>query len=158
MILDFQESPLETGVPRQLNIESVRGKADVLIGVRRSGKSTVLFQIMQRMVDEGIPRQNILYLNFFDDRLHGLKRDSLGQIIEAYFSIYPEKKSHEMVYCPGDLGDEGKGGELGNRAAHDGLDNRYRHSTRSERRQYTEPCRTGQRIQGQTGRHDALVR
>lgn len=99
MILDFQESPLETGVPRQLNIESVRGKADVLIGVRRSGKSTVLFQIMQRMVDEGIPRQNILYLNFFDDRLHGLKRDSLGQIIEAYFSIYPEKKSHEMVYC-----------------------------------------------------------
>ncbi len=99
IILDFQEARLETGVPRRLHIEPVRGKAAVCIGVRRSGKSTYLFQIIQRLKDSGVPRENILYLNFFDDRLHNLKQDNLGLITEAYYSLYPEKKNTETVYC-----------------------------------------------------------
>jgi predicted AAA+ superfamily ATPase len=78
IILDFQETRLETGVPRRLRIEAVRGKAVVCIGVRRSGKSTCMFQIMERLLSSGIPRENILYLNFFDDRLHNLRQDNLG--------------------------------------------------------------------------------
>ncbi|MCX5753425.1 MAG: ATP-binding protein [Candidatus Krumholzibacteria bacterium] len=99
IILDFQEVRLETGVPRRLRIETVRGKAAVCIGVRRSGKSTYLFQIIQRLKDSGVPRENILYLNFFDDRLHNLRQDNLGMITEAYYSLYPEKKNVETVYC-----------------------------------------------------------
>ena len=99
IILDFQEIRLETGVPRRLRIETVRGKAAVCIGVRRAGKSTYLFQVIQRLLDSGVPRQNILYLNFFDDRLHSLRQDNLGLIAEAYYSIYPEKKNSETVYC-----------------------------------------------------------
>lgn len=99
IILDFQQTPLETGVPRRLRIETIRGKAAVCIGVRRSGKSTFLFQVMLRLQDGGVPRQNILYLNFFDDRLHNLRQANLGLIAEAYYSIYPEKKNTETVYC-----------------------------------------------------------
>ncbi|OGR01322.1 MAG: AAA family ATPase [Deltaproteobacteria bacterium RIFOXYD12_FULL_50_9] len=99
IILDFQETRLKTGVPRRLLIETIQGKATVCIGVRRSGKSTYLFQIIQRLLDSGIPQQNILYLNFFDDRLHNLRQDNLGLIVEAYYSIYPEKKNAETVYC-----------------------------------------------------------
>ena len=78
IILDHQESVLPTGVPRRTDITPVAGKAAVCIGVRRSGKSTCLFQIMQRLVDSGISRQNILYLNFFDDRLHPLHTERIG--------------------------------------------------------------------------------
>lgn len=99
IILDFQETPLETGVPRRLRIESVRGKAAVCVGVRRSGKSTYLFQVIQRLLDSGIRRQNILYLNFFDDRLHNLRQDNLSLVAEAYYSTYPEKKNTETVHC-----------------------------------------------------------
>lgn len=99
IILDFQEAQLETGVPRRLHIERVHGKATVCIGVRRSGKSTYLFQVIQRLLEDGVPRQNILYLNFFDDRLHNLRKDNLGLIVEAYYSIYPQKKNTETVYC-----------------------------------------------------------
>lgn len=99
IILDFQEIDLATGVPRRVDVVPVSGKATVCIGVRRSGKSTFMFQLMQRLRDAGVPRQNILYLNFFDDRLHSLQHDSLGAILEAYFSIYPEKKNTEKVYC-----------------------------------------------------------
>ena len=99
IILDFQEMRLETGIPRRLRIDTVRGKAAVCIGVRRGGKSTYMFQVIQRLLDSGIPRQNILYLNFFDDRLHNLRQDNLGLIAEAFYSIYPEKKNTETVYC-----------------------------------------------------------
>jgi predicted AAA+ superfamily ATPase len=99
IILDFQETRLETGVPRRLHIETVHGKAAVCIGVRRSGKSTYMFQVIERLLSSGVSRQNILYLNFFDDRLHNLRADNLGLIAEAYYSIYPEKKNTETVYC-----------------------------------------------------------
>jgi uncharacterized protein len=99
IILDFQEIVLPTGVPRRVDISPVSGKTTVCIGVRRSGKSTFMFQLMQRLQDSGVSRQNILYLNFFDDRLHSLQHDSLGVILEAYFSLYPEKKNTEKVYC-----------------------------------------------------------
>jgi len=99
MILDFQEAPLETGVPRRMALQTIPRKASVCIGVRRSGKSTFMFQIMQRLLDNQVPRQNILYLNFFDDRLHGLQQAGIGLVTEAYYSLYPEKKGTETVYC-----------------------------------------------------------
>ena len=99
MILDFQETPLETGVPRRMALQPVPRKASVCIGVRRCGKSTFMFQIMQRLLDSKVPRQNILYVNFFDDRLHGLQQAGIGLVTEAYYSLYPEKKNAEMVYC-----------------------------------------------------------
>ncbi|MFA5787513.1 MAG: ATP-binding protein [Actinomycetota bacterium] len=99
ILLDFQEASLETGVPRRLRIETVPGKAAVCIGVRRSGKSTYMFQAIERLLSSGVPRENILCLNFFDDRLHNLRQDSLGLITEAYFSLYPEKKNTETVHC-----------------------------------------------------------
>ena len=99
IILDLQEIDLPTGVPRRVAVSPVPGKATVCIGVRRSGKSTFMFQLMKKLQDSGVARQNILYLNFFDDRLHSLQHDNLGVILEAYFSLYPEKKSAEKIYC-----------------------------------------------------------
>ncbi len=99
IILDFQESRPETGVPRRVRFETLRGKAAVCIGVRRSGKSTFMFQLMKRLTDSGVSRQNILHINFFDDRLRDLRSGGLGRIMDAYYSIYPEKKNSETVYC-----------------------------------------------------------
>lgn len=46
-----------------------------------------------------MPRENILCLNFFDDRLHRLQQSDPGLTIDACFSLYPEKKGTETVYC-----------------------------------------------------------
>lgn len=99
IILDFQEARLDAGSPRHLRIEAVPGKAAICIGVRRSGKSTYMFHLIQRLLESGVSRRNILYVNFFDDRLHSLRRDNLGLIADAYYSLYPEKKNTETVYC-----------------------------------------------------------
>lgn len=99
IILDLQEVEFKTGTPRRVTITPVPGKATVCIGVRRCGKSTCMFQHMRKLLDSGVPRQNVLYLNFFDDRLRALRHDNLGVILEAYFSLYPEKKNTEKIYC-----------------------------------------------------------
>ncbi|HSL60467.1 MAG TPA: ATP-binding protein [Desulfotignum sp.] len=79
-------------------MKPVQGKALVCMGVRRCGKTTCLFQIMEHLIDAGVSRENLLYLNFFDDRLHSLRHDTLGVITEAYFSVYPEKKNVEKIH------------------------------------------------------------
>jgi uncharacterized protein len=99
ILLNFQETELPASVPRRLHIPLVSGKAGVCTGVRRSGKSTLMFQLMQNLQASGVSRQNILYLNFFDDRLHALQHEGLGVILEAYFSMYPGKKDAETIYC-----------------------------------------------------------
>lgn len=99
IILDFQETSLPAGVHRRIAISALPGKAAICIGVRRCGKSTLMFQVMDKLVADGVDPKNILYLNFFDDRLHGLQHTGLGVILEAFFSLYPEKKSAEKVYC-----------------------------------------------------------
>lgn len=99
LLLDFLEMPLKTGIPRRVDIQTIPNKATVCMGVRRCGKSTFMFQIIEHLIQKGVPRENILYLNFFDDRLHDLQHEKLGIILEAYYSLYPEKKNNEKVYC-----------------------------------------------------------
>lgn len=99
IILDFQNESLEIGIKRHLKYELVQGKALVCIGVRRCGKSTLLYQIIDDLKRNGVTNDNILYVNFFDDRLMDVKRSNLSSITEAYYSIYPEKKGTETVYC-----------------------------------------------------------
>ncbi len=99
IILNFQELTWDSGVPRRIDFAVIPGKATVCMGVRRSGKSTFMLQLMQHLLAAGVPRQNILHLNFFDDRLHQLQYQGLAIILEAYFLLYPEKKNKETIYC-----------------------------------------------------------
>ena len=98
MIADFQAAPPEAGVERSLRLQTVPRKAAVCIGVRRSGKTTLLFQHIQKLLEKGVPMENIVYLNFFDDRLRSFNRGSPGLVSEAYFSMFPEKKGVEKVW------------------------------------------------------------
>lgn len=98
IILDYQEAELFTGLPRQLDVQPVSGKATICIGVRRSGKSTYMNQLISKLLESGVKRENILNLNFFDDRLHELQHESLSVVIDAYYGLYPEKKGAELVY------------------------------------------------------------
>jgi predicted AAA+ superfamily ATPase len=99
LILDFQNEALNTGIRRHFKYEPIKGKAFVCIGVRRCGKTTLLYQIIEDLRRKGVKNENILYINFFDDRLTDVKRGNLSLISEAFYSIFPEKKDAERVYC-----------------------------------------------------------
>ena len=54
---------------------------------------------MKKPWDFDVSRQNIPYPDFFDDRPHRPRHGSLGVILEACFSLCPEKKDAEKGYC-----------------------------------------------------------
>lgn len=65
----------------------------VLVGLRRAGKSYLLYQDVQAHIAQGdTTTENILYINFEDERLTTLRAEQLGIILDAYYELYPEKR------------------------------------------------------------------
>lgn len=63
----------------------------VLVGLRRSGKSYLLYQQIQQLVGKGHSPEEILYFNFEDDRLAGMTMQDLDALKTAYEEIFPHK-------------------------------------------------------------------
>jgi predicted AAA+ superfamily ATPase len=64
--------------------------AQIVIGVRRSGKSTLCHKVL---------RQNNIdyaYINFDDERLYGLKSEELNSVLEGLYMVYGEFK---YLFC-----------------------------------------------------------
>lgn len=65
----------------------------VLVGLRRAGKSYLLYQDIQTLIaQKQATTADILYINFEDERLSGIKAEELGIILDSYAELYPEKK------------------------------------------------------------------
>ncbi len=99
VLLEAQSEDFFTGVPRHLPYRMVAGKVFICIGVRRCGKSTLLHQIISKLKQQGMPSENMLYVNFFDDRLEEIRRGNFDLLTEAYYGLYPEKKGQRGVHC-----------------------------------------------------------
>ena len=67
--------------------------------MRRSGKSTYLYQVIQQLIKSGVSKQNILYLNFFDDRLHRSCNGDVGSIgSSCQFEEIEHPDPGEVIY------------------------------------------------------------
>ena len=66
------ESPYPI-VKRDQEILPVPRKATVVIGIRRCGKSTWMRERIARLLDEGVGRENICFIDFSADRLAFLR-------------------------------------------------------------------------------------
>ena len=76
-------------VPRNIALEPVGNY--VFVGVRQAGKSYTLYQQMQRKLGEGVPVENMVYINFDDERLRGMSADQLDLILQANYSVRESK-------------------------------------------------------------------
>ena len=63
----------------------------VLIGIRRAGKSFLIYQRIQQLLTEGVGWDSMLYINFEDERLDGLQVSELNLIIEAHLEMYGKR-------------------------------------------------------------------
>ena len=64
----------------------------VFIGVRRAGKSFVMFEKMQQMLLDGKSWNEMLYLNFEDERLSGFDADDFNKILECHIEMGGNEK------------------------------------------------------------------
>ena len=96
LIDDFHERALPELVTRNKEYFEVKGKADVVIGMRRSGKTWFCYQKIKELIASGIKKEEILYLKFEDDRLFEFNVNNFQEILDVYFGKYPE---HRKVRC-----------------------------------------------------------
>ncbi len=97
---NFWNKEIETGVERKEYLEKMERyyKMDLvisLVGIRRSGKSTLMLQFAKKLIGEkGISKKNILYVNFEDSRFLGeYSLDLLNNIYEIYLeNLTPDKE------------------------------------------------------------------
>lgn len=94
LIDDFHERKRPVLFTRQTKMVQVPGKANVVIGMRRTGKTFFCYQKMQELLADGISITQMLYLNFEDDRLIGFTVQDFQAILDVYYGKYPEL--HDM--------------------------------------------------------------
>jgi predicted AAA+ superfamily ATPase len=92
LIAEFQERDLPRVTPRALSLPGLPGKADVIVGMRRSGKTFFLYQQIAERLAAGIDRGRLLYLNFEDERLLPLAAADLSRIPEAFYRRFPASR------------------------------------------------------------------
>jgi len=98
LIVDFHERKLPSMTERTAVIPWLSGKVDAIVGMRRTGKTWFLYQVMKGLVKDGRPRETILYLNFEDERLLPMTTEDLGSIPETYFRLFPALKETECAF------------------------------------------------------------
>ena len=59
----------------------------IFVGVRRAGKSFLLYEKIQQMLSEGHTWDEILYLNFEDERLGSLDVNDMDSILECHMEM-----------------------------------------------------------------------
>lgn len=77
-------------IDRDVKLPINRGKIITIPGVRRCGKSTMMEIAINELVSNGVPRQNILWMGFDDERLVNMSSDELDEVIVSYMEMYPE--------------------------------------------------------------------
>ena len=64
----------------------------VFIGLRRAGKSYLMFQHIQHLIQSKQARkEDILYINFEDERVSSIKSENLGVLLDAYSEMFDGK-------------------------------------------------------------------
>jgi len=96
-VVEGTTRPLPAFTRREVRIPSVPNKAFAVIGMRRAGKTTFLWQVAHDYLQRGAPREHVLYFNFEDERLLDMKAGDLQHLVESYYRLYPHTRDSARV-------------------------------------------------------------
>jgi len=97
ILSNFQTGSLKKTHKRQVELPINTGIIVTVIGVRRSGKTFLLYQTIKNILEKNVPKQQILYINFEDERLN-LKVSDLDLILQAYMELFPQNNLEECYF------------------------------------------------------------
>ncbi len=88
-IIDAQAQALPVLTRRDCWLPQVKGKATAVIGMRRTGKTSLLWQILADRHAGGVPREGLLYFSFEDERLTDMTVHDLDLVVETFYQLNP---------------------------------------------------------------------
>ena len=90
VILDYREVIMNSELYRRA-VQTEDRMNMVLMGIRRGGKSSVMFLHIQSLIEKGISWEQIAYINFEDERLLEMKLSDLDSILQVQNEISDQK-------------------------------------------------------------------
>lgn len=96
-IIDSLASSPPSLTPRDVRVPAIPNKAVAVIGMRRSGKTTFLWQLLGDRLGRGEEREGLLYFSFEDERLAGVTVGDLDLLVEEYFRLNPSWRDQRRV-------------------------------------------------------------
>ena len=88
--LHQEELPLMLN-ERETKLPVDGGRIVTVTGIRRCGKSSLLGLVMNRLIENGVSRQQILYIGFDDERFLSISVENLDEILQAYREMFPNQ-------------------------------------------------------------------
>jgi len=82
-------------VEREANVVDIDQLSSILaiVGPRRSGKTWFMYQLIKRLLDKGLEKKEILFIDFEDYRLIGIQPEEIDAILSAFYQLtnrYPD--------------------------------------------------------------------
>jgi predicted AAA+ superfamily ATPase len=96
VFVEWQERQLPQFQRRRRDVDLSSPHIVDILGVRRCGKTYYMFQLISELVNSGIPKSNILYINLDDDRLQPLNGDELQLLIETFNEFFEVSEDHKL--------------------------------------------------------------
>ena len=99
-LADALSQPFPDLVRRDARVSTHPKKVKAVIGMRRAGKTSFLFQMLQVRLASGMSRNRLIYFNFEDERLAEMRAEDLELVVESYYRQFPDYRMEEtVVWC-----------------------------------------------------------
>ena len=98
LLSNFYLRDLPVVTKRNIRYPQAQGSVTVVTGMRRTGKTCLCYQKMRELLDSGISKDRLLYLNFEDERLFGFALKDFQTILDVYYERYPDNRAQVCYF------------------------------------------------------------
>lgn len=93
IVVQWKEFNIPKALTRQVEVSFDSDFIIAISGPRRAGKTYLCFQIMSSLLEKGLPKDNLLYINFEDNKLINANANDLDKLLETFFELFqPDPK------------------------------------------------------------------
>ncbi len=90
ILIDWQERRLPKLIEREIDIKTSKSKIIALIGPRRAGKTSIMYQTIEKALKR-YHKENIIFIDFEDYRLIGLRAKDFDELFIAHEELFNAK-------------------------------------------------------------------
>ena len=87
IITFWKEFTIPKALEREVKVNINTDFIITITGSRRAGKTYFCFELINQLLTKGISYQNILYINFEDNKLIGAESKDLDKLLETFFEL-----------------------------------------------------------------------
>src|SRR3989344_7885512 len=96
IITFWREFHVPDALERAVKVEVNTDFIITITGPRRAGKTYFCFELINQLLTKSISNQNILYINFEDNKLLGAESKDLDKLLDTYFELFNINKKQKI--------------------------------------------------------------